>query len=124
MDSTDLSELLGNGPVQSPAFAPMVTGGGDPFIAPLNTSAPKTPPQDYSRQFSVIRGSIRGLMGYLAFFLAAATFSLSMPRTLLLQYIPHVYTTGGVVSFTGAAVLGGATVVLAYVLSTLFNTLF
>lgn len=124
MDSTDLSELLGSGPVQSPAFAPMVTGGGDPFIAPLNTSPHKTPPADYSRQFSVMRGSFRSLMGYLSFFIAAAVLSLSTPRTLLLQYIPNSYTSGGVVSYTGAAVLGAASVVSAYVLSTVFNTLF
>jgi len=123
MDSTDLSELLGSGPVQSPAFAPMVTGGGDPFIAPLNTTPQKSAP-DYSRQFSVIRGSVRGVLGYVAFFLAAAILALSTPRTLLLQYVPNSYTSGGVVSYTGAAVVGAASVVLAYVLSTVFNTLF
>jgi hypothetical protein len=122
--ATDLSELLGGQPVQSPAFAPMVTGGGDPFIAPMNTSPHKTPPPDYSHQFSILRGSVHGLLGYVAFFLAAALLSLSTPRTLVLQYIPNSYTSGGVVSYTGAAVLGGAAVVVAFVIKTLFNSIF
>lgn len=117
-DSTDLSSLLGNGPVQAPAFNPITTGG-DPFIAPSAPSAPK----DYSRQFSVVRQSIRNLFSYVGYFLAAAIISLSTPRTLILQYVPNAYTSGGVVSLTGAGVLGAAAVVLAYVLNTLFHTL-
>jgi hypothetical protein len=41
MDATDLSDLLGNAPSQQTAFAPMVTGGGDPFISPINTMSSK-----------------------------------------------------------------------------------
>jgi|AACY02.1.fsa_nt_gi hypothetical protein len=123
--ATDLSELLGGQPVQSPAFTPMVTGGGDPFISPINTSPPKVPSPDYSRQFSILRYSLRSLLEYFAFFLAAAIMSLSTPRTLVLQYIPAtMYTSGGVVSYAGAAVLGGATVVGAFVIKTVFNALF
>jgi hypothetical protein len=54
---------------------------------------------------------------YIAFFLAAAIISLSAPRHLLLQYVPNAFTGAGVVSYTGAAVLGGAAVVLANVLN-------
>jgi len=122
MDSTDLSELLGNGPVQSPAFAPMVTAG-DPFIAPINTISTKPAP-DYSQQFSIMRGSVRGLFSHVSYFLAAAIISLSMPRTLILQYIPHSYTSGGTVSYTGAGVLGVAAVVISFILNSLFRTLF
>jgi len=123
MDSTDLSELLGGQPVQSPAFQPMVTGGGDPFSTPLNTSPPKEKFVDYSRQFSILRGSIRGIFNYLAFFLAAGIMSLAFSRELALRYVPHAYKDGGVVSYTGAAVLGAASVVLAYVINTLFHSL-
>jgi hypothetical protein len=123
LGATDLSELLGGQPVQSPAFQPMVTGGGDPFSTPLNTSPPKSNPVDYSRQFSVLRGSVRGFLGYLAFFLAAGIMSLAFSRELALRYVPHAYKDGGIVSYTGAAVLGGASVVLAYVINTLFSTL-
>jgi hypothetical protein len=49
---------------------------------------------------------------YISLFLAAVLISLSTPRNLLLQYIPNAYTGAGVVSWTGAAVLGVAAVVL------------
>ena len=122
-DATDLSSLLGNAPIQnSPEFAPMVTGGGNPFISPIPSQQYSKPP-DYSATFSAIRYSVRGLMTYIAFFLATAIISLSTPRTLILQYIPNTYTSGGVVSYTGAGVLGGAAVIIAYVLSTLLQIL-
>jgi hypothetical protein len=44
--------------------------------------------------------------------------SLSAVRSLLLQYVPGSYTTGGVLSWTGAAAMGGACVVL----TNFFNT--
>jgi hypothetical protein len=121
--ATDLSELLGGQPVQSPAFQPMVTGGGDPFSTPLNTTPQKPSAPDYSRQFSILRGSVRGFLGYLAFFLAASVMSLAFSRELALRYVPHAYKDGGIVSYTGAAVLGAASVVLAYVINTVFHTL-
>jgi|UniRef100_A0A6C0B1A1 hypothetical protein len=121
--ATDLSELLGGQPVQSPAFQPMVTGGGDPFSTPLNTTPQKPNAPDYSHQFSILRGSVRGFLGYLAFFLAAATMSLATTRELALRYVPHAYKDGGVVSYTGAAVLGAASMVIAYVINTVFHTL-
>jgi hypothetical protein len=86
MDATDLSDLLGSAPSQQAAFAPMVTGGGDPFISPINTMSTKPAP-DYSGQVSILRYSIKGLLSYFSYFLAAVTISLSMPRTLILQYI-------------------------------------
>lgn len=52
---------------------------------------------------------------YISFFAAAVVISLSTPRNLLLQYIPNAYTGAGVVSWTGAAVLGVAAVILANV---------
>ena len=57
-------------------------------------------------------------------FIAAFVTSLSTPRTLLLQYVPNAYTYGGVVSYTGAAVLGGVAVVLSHILTVLFRSLF
>lgn len=120
MDSTDLSEILGGGqPVQQ--FAPMVTGG-DPFIAPMKPAITK--PQDFTPQLSILRYSIQGLLQYFAYFLAVVIVSLSTPRTLILQYIPHSYTSGGVVSYTGAAVLGSAALIITFVLNAVFKTLF
>jgi hypothetical protein len=124
LGATDLGDLLGGAPVQAPAFAPMV-GGGDPFINPLPpATASKVP--DYSQQFSILRGSVRSLLTYIGFFLAALTFSLSKPRELLLPYIPipSIYGEGGILTWTGAAVIGGLTTILAYILNTVLYTLF
>lgn len=60
---------------------------------------------------------------YLAFFLSAALFALSTPRAMLLQYLPSAYSTGGVLSWQGAAALGGATTVLAHFINVVFQSL-
>jgi hypothetical protein len=130
--ATDLSALLGSGPVQNPSlpqsttFAPMVTGGGDPFISPINTTPqqkPATTVYNHDATFNSIRYAIKNLMVYFGFFVAAVIISLSTPRSLLLQYIPHTYTSGGVVSYSGAAVLAGVAVAIAYVIGTLGSSL-
>jgi hypothetical protein len=129
--ATDLSALLGSGPVQNPSlpqsttFAPMVTGGGDPFIAPINTSSqqPLKPSYNHDATFNSVRYAVKGLMLYFGVFLAAAIISLSTPRSLILQYIPNTYTTGGTVSYTGAAVLGGVAVAIAYIVGTLGSSI-
>ena len=128
--ATDLSELLGSSPVQNPSlpqsttFSPIVTGGGDPFISPVSTSgAPKTTTLWQIQTFHTIRYAVKNVMVYFGFFLAAIIISLSTPRSLILQYIPHTYTSGGVPSYMGAAILGGVAVAIAYVFSTLTNAL-
>jgi hypothetical protein len=123
MDSTDLSDLLGNAPVQQ-QFSPLTTGGGDPFSSPIAPPQQTKPAPDYAPQFNILRYSVRSLLGYMAYFLAAFTISLATPRTLILQYIPNSYTSGGTVSYSGAAVLGLAAVVLSYVFTAVFHTLF
>jgi ABC-type branched-subunit amino acid transport system permease subunit len=80
---------------------------------------------------SVPRGKLFGVfdlsensamyMFVLAIFLAGAIVSLSFSRNLLLQYVPSAYTSGGVVSWTGAAILGAATVVLTNLLNTFLH---
>ena len=121
MDATDLSDLLGNAPVQQ-QFSPLTTGGGDPFSSPIPQQTKPAP--DYAPQFNILRYSVRSLLGYMAYFLAAFTISLATPRTLILQYIPNSYTSGGTVSYSGAAVLGLAAVVLSFVFTAVFHTLF
>jgi len=129
--ATDLSDLLGGGPVQNPTlpqsttFSPIVTGGGDPFINPTNTTVGKTatssPSMDY--QFNRVRYAIKNLMVYFGFFAAAMIISLSTPRSLILQYIPNTYTTGGVPSYMGAGILAAVAVAIAYVVGTLFSSI-
>lgn len=127
--ATDLSDLLGGGPVQNPqlpqstTFAPIVTGGVDPFIAPQSTR-PVAPSASQSQMFSTARYAIKNLMTYIAFFIGAMVISLSTPRALILQYIPNTYTSGGVPSYTGAAILAGVATAISYVVGTLLSALF
>jgi hypothetical protein len=131
--ATDLADLLNgagssNGPLpQSTTFAPITTGGGNPFIAPQpSASAQYTQPSSGGGGgygFSTLRYAVKNLITYFGFFLAAAIISLSTPRSLLLQYIPNTYTSGGIVSYTGAAVLAGVAVAISYVVGTLGNAL-
>lgn len=129
--ATDLSDLLGSGPVQNPTlpqsttFAPIVTGGSTPFIDPVNTAAPRptmtSPSLEY--QFSKARGIAKSFMTYFGFFLGAILISLSVPRTMILQYIPNTYTVGGVPSYMGAGILAAVAVAVGYVVGTLFSSL-
>ena len=129
--ATDLAELLGGGPVQNPTlpqgttFAPIVTGGDNPFISPMNTSPGKTAMSSpsYDHTFSRIRYAVKNLMVYFGFFLGAILISLSVPRTLILQYIPNTYTSGGVPSYMGAGILAGVAVAVAYVVGTIMSSL-
>lgn len=129
--ATDLSDLLGGGPVQNPqlpqatTFAPIVTGGVDPFIAPQVTSnKPAMTLSSQSHTFSTIRYAAKSLATYLGFFVGAFVISLSIPQSLILRYIPNSYGPGGVPSYSGAAVLGGVAVAIAYVVGTLLSALF
>jgi hypothetical protein len=127
--ATDLNELLGaSGPVQNPSlpqsttFAPMVTGGGDPFIAPINNK-PASVLQNNVHMFSTAKQAVKNAAIYFGFFVAAALISLATPRSLILQYIPNTYTSGGVPSYTGVGILAGVAVLVAYVIGSLFNLL-
>lgn len=129
--ATDLSDLLGSGPVQNPSlpqsttFAPIVTGGADPFIMPTNTSVGRTATSSESNEHMFMRARymVKNLMVYVGFFAAAMLISLSTPRSLILQYIPNTYTSGGVPSYMGAAILAGVAVAVAYVIGTLMSVL-
>jgi hypothetical protein len=131
--ATDLSELMGSGPVQNPSlpqsttFSPIVTGGTDPFVTNGMTMGNQNKPaaQLYSQAqtFSTVRYAVKNLMTYFGFFLAAMIISLSTPRSLILQYIPNTYTAGGVPSYMGAAILAGVAVAVGYVVSTLGSSL-
>lgn len=126
--ATDLSDLLGggSGPVQLPqstTFSPIVTGGVDPFIALSPSANGNVKSVQQQQSFAYVKHTIRGLLTYISFFIAAMIISLPVPRNLFLQYIPNMYTSGGVVSYSGAGILGLIAVALAYVLSTFFSIL-
>jgi hypothetical protein len=129
--ATDLSDLLGSGPVQNPqlpqstTFSPIVTGGTDPFVTngfmDAQPHRPAATLHSNQHMFSTMRYAVKNLMTYIGFFVAAI--SLSTPRSLILQYIPNTYTSGGVPSYMGAAILAGVAVAIAYVVGTLGATL-
>jgi hypothetical protein len=124
--STDLADLLGSGPVQLPqstTFAPIVTGGASPFISPDIQPQTKPTYTSQSHTFSTIRYAAKNLMLYFGIFAAAMLISLSTPRSFILQYIPNTYTSSGVPSYLGAAILSGVAVVVAYIIGTLLGSL-
>ena len=114
-DSTSLDSILPSpqGPQSLPPQHPMST------FQPTNSPIPTS----YSPQLPMLKHAFRGLAQYIAFFVAACLISMSAPRSLLLQHIPHTYTSGGVPSWTGVGVLGAAAVAISYVVSTLLGTL-
>jgi hypothetical protein len=114
-DSTSIDSLLmPQGPQSAPPVIPMPSMG----MAPNSGMAPSFKPSLPGMRWMASSASL-----YIAFFIAAAVISLSAPRHLLLQYVPNAYTGAGVVSYTGAAVLGAAAVVIANVVNSFLSSI-
>jgi hypothetical protein len=112
-DATPLDALLApQGPQSQPPIIPM------PSI-PTPGHAPMAP--SFKPSLPAMRFMFMNTTLYISFFLAAVVISLSAPRNIILQYIPNAYTSGGVVSWTGAAVLGAAAVVISQFLNTFLS---
>ena len=110
-DSTSLDALLNatpQGPQSQPPVIPMPSIPAPGYSGMAPTFKPSLPAMRWMASSASL---------YIAFFLAAVIISLSTPRNLLLQYVPNAYTGSGVVSFTGAGVLGVAAVVIAHLLN-------
>lgn len=108
-DATSLDSLLmPQGPQSASPVMPMpsVPTPGHSGMAP--TFKPSLPAMRFIFSNTTL---------YLAVFLAGALISLSASRNLLLQYVPNAFTTGGVVSWMGAGVLGAATVIITHLLN-------
>ena len=103
-DATPLDSLMPGpqGPQSQSPMMPMPSMAG----AGHSTMAPTFKPTLPAMRWMAASASL-----YISFFIAAVLISMSTPRQLLLQYIPNAYTGSGVVSWTGAAVLGVAAVV-------------
>jgi len=104
-DATSLDALLPSpqGPQSASPIIPMpsIPTPGHSAMAP-----------SFKPSLPAMRWMASSMSLYLSFFAAAVLISLSTPRNLLLQYIPNAYTSSGVVSWTGAAVLGVAALVI------------
>lgn len=109
-DATSLDALLPSpqGP-QSAGPSPAASGSDHRMRDPMAPS--------FKPSLPMMRMMWSNLTLYIAFFLATVILSLSMPRDMLLRYIPNAYTSGGVVSWQGAGVLGLAAVVLSHLLN-------
>ncbi len=107
-DSTSLDNLLPQGPQSASPMMPMPSMS-NPGHSPMAPSFKPTLP--------AMRWMASSASLYISFFLAAVVISLSTPRNLLLQYVPNAYTGAGVVSWTGAGVLGAAAVVIAHLIN-------
>jgi hypothetical protein len=77
-------------------------------------------PMSFKPSMPMMRFAMPNIIALISYFLAAAIISMSMPRNLLLQYVPNAYTTGGVVSWMGAGILGGSAVVISQMLNVMF----
>jgi len=108
--ATSLDALLPSpqGPQSAPPLMP-TPGVMSPGHAPM---APTFKPSLPAMRFIFSNTTL-----YLSFFIAAAAISMSAPRNILLQYVPNAYTSGGVVSYTGAGILGAAAVIFAHLLN-------
>ncbi len=116
-DATSLDALLNatpQGPQSQPPVIPMpsIPTPGHSAMAP--TFKPSLPAMRWMASSASL---------YIAFFLAAVIISLSTPRNLLLQYVPNAYTGSGVVSWTGAGILGVAAVVITHILNNFLGSI-
>lgn len=116
-DATSLDALLNatpQGPQSQPPVIPMpsIPTPGHSAMAP--TFKPSLPAMRWMASSASL---------YISFFLAAVIISMSTPRNLLLQYVPNAYTGSGVVSFTGAGVLGVAAVVITHVINNFLGSI-
>ena len=107
-DATSLDSLMPQGPQSQPPLMPMPSMSAPGYSGMAPSFKPSLPAMRWMASSASL---------YLSFFIAVVVVSLSTPRNLLLQYIPNAYTGAGVVSWTGAAVLGVAAVVIANVVN-------
>jgi hypothetical protein len=125
MDATPLDQLMPPGGSQQPSMSLPAATTYPQMITPGTASAIVSPPQPGGPQMHpmAVKSVLRNILGYVAIFGAVFLISLTPVQSLVLRYIPGSYAGSGVVSLTGAAVLGAVGVVLVYILQVLLNPL-
>ena len=111
---------------QQPAMALPAATTYPQMITPGTSSAIYTPPppqQTAPMHPYAAKTVLKSIMTYVSIFSAIFIISLTQVQSLVLRYIPNAYSGSGVVSLTGAAVLGGIGIVLVYILQTLLQPL-
>ena len=81
----------------------------------MHYSAPPSPGPPQATTYYV-KSILRTIVQYIAVFLAAFGLSLPQVQSLGLRYVPNAYTAGGILSLTGAAVVGVGVVIVSYIL--------
>jgi len=126
-DATPLDQLMPTGGSQQSAMSLPASTTYPQMITPGTSSAIVSPPHpgQGGGQMNpyMIKNVLKNIMTYVSIFGAVFLVSLSQVQSLLLRYIPNSYAGSGVVSLTGAAVLGTVGVVLVYVIQTLLQPL-
>jgi hypothetical protein len=125
MDATPLDQLMPPGGSQQPSMSLPAATTYPQMITPGTASAIVSPPHPGGAQMHpmAVKSVLRNILGYVAIFGAVFIISLTPVQSLVLRYIPGSYSGSGVVSLTGAAVLGAIGVVLVYIIQVLLNPL-
>ena len=125
MDATPLDQLMPPGGSQQPGMSLPAATTYPQMITPGTASAIVSPPPPSGPQMHpmAVKSVLRNILGYVAIFGAVFLISLTPVQSLVLRYIPGSYAGSGVVSLTGAAVLGAVGVVLVYIFQVLLNPL-
>ena len=124
MDATPLDQLVPPGGSQQPSMSLPAATTYPQMITPGTSSAIVSPPHPQASAGMhphAVKSVLKNILGYVAIFGAVFLISLTPVQSLLLRYIPNSYAGSGVVSLTGAAVLGAVGVVLVYVIQVLLQ---
>jgi len=123
MDSTPLDALMPTGGSSQSAPPLPSTTTYTPVITPGTQTYSPPPPVPGVLPAPAIKSVLRNILTYVAIFLGVMLISLTPVQSLVLRYIPHAYSSGGVVSLYGAAFLGALGVVVIYILQSLLQPL-
>lgn len=125
MDATPLDQLMPPGGSQQPSMSLPASTTYPQMITPGTSNAIVSPPHPGGPQMHpmAVKSVLKNILGYVAIFGAVFVISLTPVQSLVLRYIPGSYSGSGVVSLTGAAVLGAIGVVLVYIFQVLMNPL-
>jgi len=126
MDATPIDQLMPPGGSQQPAMSLPSATTYPQMITPGTSAAIYTPPPPTSAapmNPHAAKSVLKSIMTYVAIFGGMFVLSLTPVQSIILRYIPNTYSGSGVVSLTGAAVLGAVGVVIVYILQTLLQPL-
>lgn len=125
MDATPLDQLVPpTGGASQPAMSLPAATTYPQMITPGTASAIYTPPPPVQPSNPVVVKSVlKSILTYVCIFLATVVISMTNVQSMVLRYVPGSYSGSGVVSLTGAGVLGALAVFLVYVLQVLAQPL-